>query len=43
MVVKIAVTSVDYSGKHLHCFLFKSQKDIDLNQDEVDVSETVKS
>lgn len=43
MVVKTGITSVDYSsGKHLHCFLFKRQEDIDLNQHQVDVSKRVK-
>ena len=41
--VKLSVTSVDYSsGKHLHCFLFKRQEDIDLNQDKADVGDIVK-
>ena len=41
--VKLSVTSVDYSsGKHLHCFLFKRQEDIDINQDKADVGDIMK-
>ena len=41
--VKLPVTSVDYSsGKHLHCFLFECQEDIDLNQHKADVGDIVK-